>query len=152
MSVDLHIISTELLHKHPMTSTCLLMQIQTHTMSFCQVCFDEAAYEEQNSCDCWLLTPRSVLPAVTSGSHYSRHAWKRGSDQARDEEGLFFPLLRALCLTLPGNTRGSESTSQECKLTSCRLCFSQERIGIRRYGEQASQWLGDVKDDKLMFI
>lgn len=103
-------------------------------MSFCQVCFDEAAYEEQNSCDCWLLTPRSALPAVTSGSHYSRHAWKRGSDQARDEEGLFFPLLRALCLALPGNTRGSESTSQECKLTSCRLCFSQERIGIRRYG------------------
>lgn len=71
---------------------------------------------------------------MTSGSHYSRHVWKCGSDQARDEEGLFFPLLRALCLALPGNTRGSESTSQKCKLTSCRLCFSQDRIGIRRNG------------------
>ncbi|KAK2908815.1 hypothetical protein Q8A67_004652 [Cirrhinus molitorella] len=66
------------------------MQTPTQTVSFCQVCFDEAAYEEQNSWDCWLLTPGSALPAVTSGSHYSRHAWKHVLDQARDEEGLFF--------------------------------------------------------------
>lgn len=52
------------------------MQTQTQTVSFCRVCFDEAAYEEQNSRGCWLLTRGSALPAVTSGGHYSRRVWK----------------------------------------------------------------------------
>ncbi len=72
--------------------------------------------------------PWSALPAVTSGSHYSRHAWKCSLDQARDEEGLFFPsCVFSVSLSL-GTPEGQSPQARNVSLRHADCVFP--RIGL----------------------
>jgi len=94
-----------------------------------------------------------VLPAWTSGSHYSRHAWKHGSDRARDEEGLFPPPSCVLSVSLSlGTPEGQSPQARNVSLRHADCVFPRIGLVSSAMGEQATQRLGDVKNDILMFI